>query len=83
MQCVDLRPPPRVVTLPLAQAARRGFPHREADAEQARKFPYGGRLPAAGMPGPYAVFAPDGNVVAIVTERDGTARPEVVLDPAG
>lgn len=74
---------PGVVTLPLAQAARRGFPHREASAEQARTLAHGGRLPAVGMPGPYAVFAPDGTVVAIVTERDGAARPDVVLAPAG
>jgi hypothetical protein len=29
------------------------------------------------------VFAPTGEVVAIVTERGGQARPEVVLAPAG
>jgi tRNA pseudouridine55 synthase len=73
---------PRVVTLPLADAARRLFPLREATAEQARTLSHGGRLPAVGRPGPYAVFDPDGEVVAIVTERDGAARPEVVLAPA-
>jgi tRNA pseudouridine55 synthase len=74
---------PDVVTLPLAAAARRGFPHREASAEQARVLSHGGRLPAVGLPGPYAVFAPTGEVIAIVTERDGAARPDVVLAPAG
>lgn len=73
---------PEVVTLSLTEAARRGFPHRQATAEQARALSHGGRLPAAGIPGPYAVFAPDGEVVAIVTERDGEARPDVVLAPA-
>lgn len=73
---------PQVVTLSLAQAARRGFPHREVDAEQARVLSHGGWLEAVGMPGPYAVFAPDGGVVAIVAERDGAARPAVVLAPA-
>jgi tRNA pseudouridine55 synthase len=72
---------PEVVTLPLAEAARRGFPVRSVSAEQARVVSHGGRLPALGTPGPYAVLAPDGTVVAIMTERDGTARPDVVLAP--
>ncbi|HEY8471390.1 MAG TPA: tRNA pseudouridine(55) synthase TruB [Natronosporangium sp.] len=74
---------PAVVTLPLAAAARRAFRHREATAEQARVLSHGGRLPAVGLPGPYAVFAPSGEVVAIVSERGGEARPEVVLAPGG
>jgi tRNA pseudouridine55 synthase len=72
---------PQVVTMSLAEAARSAFPHREATAEQARVLSHGGRLPAAGIAGPYAVFAPDGDVVAIVTERQGQARPEIVLSP--
>jgi tRNA pseudouridine55 synthase len=40
-------------------------------------------LPPIGLPGPYAVFAPDGTVVAIVSERDGRAKAEIVLSPAG
>ncbi|HEY8453135.1 MAG: tRNA pseudouridine(55) synthase TruB [Micromonosporaceae bacterium] len=74
---------PRVVTVPLAEAARRRFPQREADAREVRVLSHGGRLAPAGISGPYAVFAPDGELVAIVTERDGAARPEVVLAPAG
>lgn len=74
---------PDVLTLSLTQAARRAFPHREATADQARVLSHGGRLPPLGDPGPYAVFAPAGEVVAIVTERDGAARPDVVLAPAG
>jgi tRNA pseudouridine55 synthase len=73
---------PAVVTLSLAEAARRAFPHREASSEQARLLSHGGKLPAVGLTGPYAVFAPTGEVVAIVTERAGLARPEVVLAPA-
>lgn len=72
---------PDVVTLPLADAARRGFPPREVSAEQARILAHGGRLPPIGLPGPYAVFAPTGDVIAIVTERGGAARPDVVLAP--
>jgi tRNA pseudouridine55 synthase len=73
---------PAVVGLSLTEAARRAFPHRQASAEQARLLAHGGKLPAAGIAGPYAVFAPTGEVVAIVTERAGLARPEVVLAPA-
>ena len=69
--------------MPLAEAARRRFPQREADAREVRVLSHGGRLAPAGISGPYAVFAPDGELVAIVTERDGAARPEVVLAPAG
>jgi tRNA pseudouridine55 synthase len=74
---------PEVVTVPLADAARRGFPTRQVTAEQSRTLSHGGRLPPVGTAGPYAVFAPDGSVIAIVTERDGAARPDVVLAPAG
>lgn len=74
---------PDVVTLSLAGAARRAFPHREADAGQARTVSHGGWLPPVGITGPYAVFDPDGEVIAIVTERGGRARPEVVLAPGG
>jgi tRNA pseudouridine55 synthase len=73
---------PAVVAMTLTEAARRAFPHREASAEQARQLAHGGRLPAVGLAGPYAVFAPTGEVVAIVAEREGLARPEVVLTPA-
>jgi tRNA pseudouridine55 synthase len=72
---------PAVVTLPLAEAARRSFPHREASAEQARVLGHGGRLPPAGIEGPYAVFAPSGELVAIVSEQAGRAQPEVVFAP--
>lgn len=74
---------PELVTIPLSGAARRILPHREVTAEQARALSHGGRLPATGRPGPYAVFAPTGEVVAIVSERDGQAHPEIVLAPAG
>ena len=74
---------PRVVTLPLAAAAARLLPRRDATGEQARVLGHGGRLPACGTDGPYAVFAPDGSLVAIVREEAGQARPEVVFTPAG
>jgi tRNA pseudouridine55 synthase len=73
---------PDVIGLALADAARRAFPQRTATAEEARVLSHGGPLDPAGIDGPYAVFDPSGDVLAIVTERDGRARPEVVLAPA-
>lgn len=74
---------PDVVNLPLAEAVRRFFPHREASADEAKVLSHGGPLTVAGIHGPYAVFAPDGTVLAIVSERDGRARAEIVLAAAG
>lgn len=70
---------PDVVTLPLAEAARRIFPRRDATVDEARVLSHGGPLAAAGISGPYAVFAPDGSLLAIVSEREARARPEVVF----
>jgi tRNA pseudouridine55 synthase len=76
------RAAPHVVTLPMAEAARQTFAHREVTAEEAKVLGHGGRLDPVGIDGPYAVFGPDGDVIAVVTERDGRARPEIVLNPA-
>jgi tRNA pseudouridine55 synthase len=73
---------PDVVTLPLAAAADRFLDRRDATAEEARVLGHGGRLDPTGRPGPYAVFAPDGGLVAVVVERGDRARPEVVFPPA-
>ncbi|NYF57582.1 tRNA pseudouridine(55) synthase TruB [Micromonospora purpureochromogenes] len=73
---------PEVVNLPLDAAADRFFPRREASADEAKVLSHGGPLDAAGIVGPYAVFGPDGGLIAIVSERDGRARAEIVLAPA-
>ncbi|BFU42938.1 tRNA pseudouridine(55) synthase TruB [Krasilnikovia sp. MM14-A1004] len=73
---------PDVVGLPVAEAARRAFPQRTASEEEARVLSHGGPLTAVGIAGPYAVFDPAGAVLAIVSERDGRAKPEIVLSPA-
>lgn len=73
---------PDVIGLPMAAAARRAFPQREADAEEARVLSHGGPLAPVGIAGPYAVFDAAGDVLAIVSERDGKARAEIVLAPA-
>jgi tRNA pseudouridine55 synthase len=75
--------PPPVPVLPLPEVAARLFPRRDASPDEARVLSHGGPLPPIGVDGPYAVFAPDGSVIAIVAERDGLARAQVVLSPAG
>ncbi|MDR7324973.1 MULTISPECIES: tRNA pseudouridine(55) synthase TruB [Catenuloplanes] len=73
---------PDVVTLPMPDAARRCFPVREATPDEARTLSHGGPLDRAGIDGPYAVLSAEGTLLAIVSERDGKARPEIVLAPA-
>jgi len=72
----------RFEVLPLAQAAAAAFPRRDLTADEARRLAHGGRLaPAAAgaAPGPSAAYAPDGSLVALVTEESGHARPLVVF----
>ncbi|MFY1627261.1 tRNA pseudouridine(55) synthase TruB [Micromonospora sp. WMMD723] len=73
---------PEVVTLPLDTAADRYFSRRQASADEAKVLSHGGPLDPVGIVGPYAVFGPDGGLIAIVSERDGRARAEIVLAPA-
>jgi tRNA pseudouridine55 synthase len=73
---------PDVVSLPMAEAARQAFPQREASADEARVLSHGGPLTPVGIEGPYAVFAASGELLAIVSEKDGRARAEIVLAPA-
>ncbi|MGN9809646.1 tRNA pseudouridine(55) synthase TruB [Micromonospora sp. BQ11] len=73
---------PEVVNLPLAAAAGRFFPRRDADAAEAATLSHGGPLDPVGIAGPYAVFDPAGGLLAIVSERGGRARAEIVLAPA-
>ena len=70
------------LSLPLADAVSAALARLDVDAAAAADLSHGRPLPAAGMSGTYGVFAPDGRVLALVTERDGAARPLVVLAPA-
>ena len=65
--------------LPIADALKRLMPTREVDEEQARVVSHGGPLAPSGMPGPYGVLGPDGTALAVVSERAGKARAEMVL----
>ncbi|MFC6017328.1 tRNA pseudouridine(55) synthase TruB [Plantactinospora solaniradicis] len=73
---------PDVVNLSVEAAARRFFPERRANADEAKVLSHGGPLEPAGIVGPYAVFDPEGGLIAIVSERAGRARAEIVLAPA-
>jgi tRNA pseudouridine55 synthase len=73
---------PDVVGLPMSEAARQAFPQRTATADEAKVLSHGGPLTAVGIDGPYAVFDPAGEVLAIVSEKAGRARAEIVLAPA-
>ncbi|MFI5888763.1 tRNA pseudouridine(55) synthase TruB [Actinoplanes sp. NPDC051513] len=73
---------PDVVGLSMAEAARQTFPQRTATVEEARVLSHGGPLAPVGIGGPYAVFGPTGDLLAIVSEREGRARAEIVLAPA-
>jgi tRNA pseudouridine55 synthase len=73
---------PDPVTVRLEEAVAAGFPRRDVTAGQARLLAHGGRLAPAGIGGTYGAFGPDGQVVALLAERDGAARPVVVLRPA-
>jgi tRNA pseudouridine55 synthase len=70
------------LSLPLADAVAVAFARRDVDDAAATDLSHGRALPGAGLPGTYGVFAPDGRVLALVAERDGAARPVVVLAPA-
>jgi len=75
----------RFEVLPLAQAAAAAFPRRNLTEQEALRLAHGGRLPAAAPgpvpaePGPTAAYAPDGTLIALVTEESGQARPLVVF----
>jgi tRNA pseudouridine55 synthase len=67
----------------MADAARLAFPARELTDDEARRLGHGIRLPAIGLgPAPAAAFAPDGALVAVISEDGPLARPLVVLSPA-
>ena len=71
------------VPIELSAAVAAGFPRHDVDEDQARMLSHGRSLPAAGIPGIYGVFAPDGTVIALAEDREHRARPVVVLCPAG
>ena len=69
----------RFEVLPLAQAAAAAFPSRALTADEAHRLAHGGRLGPSGAHEPTAAYAPDGSLIALVTEESGQARPLVVF----
>ena len=59
------------------------FSHRAVDTQQAWVLAHGGSLPAVGLIATHAAIDPNGHAIALLTERDGHARPVLVLRPAG
>lgn len=73
-----------LVVVPIAQAARATFAHRDVDAEAAKILVHGGWLPSelAGVPGasgPTAVFGPAGEFLALIEVCGARARPIAVF----
>jgi tRNA pseudouridine55 synthase len=84
----------RFEVIPLAEAAAAAFPRRDLTADEARRLAHGARLAAATTTAtatataaataettghPTAAYAPDGTLIALLTEQDGQARPLVVF----
>lgn len=71
------------LSLDLAAAVATAFPRVDVDATAATDVRIGRSLPPAGITGTYGVFGPDGAALALMADRGRSARPVVVLDPAG
>jgi tRNA pseudouridine55 synthase len=59
------------------------YPSVVIDEGAARALGHGKTLPATGFEGPVAILDESGQLLAMVEDRDGGARPLVVLAPAG
>jgi tRNA pseudouridine55 synthase len=70
-------------SLSLDAAVAQAFPVRKVDAAATTSLSYGRALPPAGIAGTYGVFDREGHAIGLVAERDGAARPVLVLRPAG
>lgn len=68
--------------IPAADAVRQAFATRTVDDALAGDMRYGRPIPGSGMPGTYGLFRGQ-DLLALVEESDGMARPRLVWDPAG
>jgi tRNA pseudouridine55 synthase len=72
------------LSMDLDTSVAAAFPRRDVDAREAVALAHGQRLAAAGLPGTYGVFDPDGHVIALARDEGAaSASPLVVLTPAG
>ncbi len=67
----------------LDQVVTHAFPHRAVNSQQVRILAHGGSLPALGLTGTHAAIDSNGEAIALLAEREGQARPILVLRPAG
>jgi tRNA pseudouridine55 synthase len=65
--------------IPLAAAVGAAFPRIDVGAAEAERISHGQRLVLDITSSPSGVFAPDGRVIALVTDRDGVAQPLCVF----
>jgi tRNA pseudouridine55 synthase len=68
-----------LAVLPLADAVAAAFPRRDVDDDAAQALRHGRPLPPTGATEPVGVFGPGGEVLALVADRAGMARPLCVL----
>jgi tRNA pseudouridine55 synthase len=74
----DARPPGEAEALPLETAVRH-LPRVQLTKDEARAAEHGNILGPTGIPGPHAVFAPDGRLIGVYRDEGSKARPEVIL----
>jgi tRNA pseudouridine55 synthase len=74
--------PDRLPIIGLAEAVGASFPRRELEPDETREIRYGRRLPPTGVSGVHGAFASTGELLALIEDRDGAARPLVVFAPA-
>ena len=79
----DASPPDEAGDLLPLERAVAHLPRLELEPEEARVARHGSILGPTGIEGPYAVFDPDGALVAIYRDDGPKARPEMVLAGLG
>jgi tRNA pseudouridine55 synthase len=72
-----------LAVLPLADAARTLLPVRELSDGETVELSYGRRIPATGSAELTAAFASDGELVALLKDVGGQAKPELVFAAHG
>jgi tRNA pseudouridine55 synthase len=77
----DLAEAPRL-SYTLDEACLQSFPRRDLTAQEAEDTRHGRPLKPAGVEGVYAATAPDGQVIALLTDQESRSKSVVVLRPA-
>lgn len=74
--------PQGLAVVGITDAVRATFPVRDLSPEETIEVRFGKFLTPTGAGTVTAALAPDGHAVALLADRDGRARPVLVLDPA-